>query len=79
MRHLRVFALFWWDFIVGDDYRIAAGVVVSLALTAVLTRAGIGAWWLVPVGVLAMLGLSVFTAARRARRSSAPWPGDPTV
>jgi hypothetical protein len=70
MRHVRAFALFWWDFIVGDDYRIAAGVVVSLALTALLARAGIGAWWLVPLGVLGMLGLSVITAARRAKRSS---------
>jgi hypothetical protein len=71
MRQVRAFALFWWDFIVGDDYRLALGVVVSLALTAVLTHAGIAAWWLLPLGVLAMLSVSVFGAARRARKDLA--------
>ena len=28
-RGLRSFGAFWWDFIVGDDWRIAAGVVVG--------------------------------------------------
>jgi hypothetical protein len=71
MRHVRAFGLFWWDFIVGDDYRLAAGVVVFLAATALLTRAGIQLWWLLPLGVLAMLALSVFTASRRATRDAA--------
>jgi hypothetical protein len=30
------FARFWWDFIVGDDWRIAAGVLVVLGIGAVL-------------------------------------------
>jgi hypothetical protein len=36
MRFARGFARFWWDFVVGDDWRIAAGVVVVLAAGAVL-------------------------------------------
>jgi hypothetical protein len=36
MRLARGFARFWWDFLVGDDWRIAAGVVVVLATGAVL-------------------------------------------
>jgi thiol:disulfide interchange protein len=68
MRHARAFALFWWDFIVGDDYRIALGVVVLLAATGLLSRAGIAVWWLLPLGVLLMLATSVFTVARRTRR-----------
>ena len=36
MRFARGFARFWWDFVVGDDWRIAAGVVVVLAGGAVL-------------------------------------------
>jgi hypothetical protein len=74
MRQLKSFALFWWDFIVGDDYRLALGVVVLLGLTALLTRAGVGAWWLLPLGVVAMLAVSVFGAARRARHSDSPHP-----
>ncbi len=68
MRHVRAFALFWWDFIVGDDYRIALAVVLLLTTTALLSRAGIAAWWLLPAGVLAMLGTSVFTVVRQAGR-----------
>ena len=68
MRHVRAFALFWWDFIVGDDYRIALAVVLLLTTTALLSRAGIAVWWLLPAGVLAMLGTSVFTVVRQAGR-----------
>ena len=31
MRLSRAFGRFWYDFIVGDDWRIAAGVVLVLA------------------------------------------------
>jgi hypothetical protein len=70
MRHVRAFALFWWDFIVGDDYRIALGIVVLLAATALLTRAGLAAWWLLPLGVVTMLAVSVFSVARANSRRS---------
>jgi hypothetical protein len=70
MLHLRAFGLFWWDFVVGDDYRLALGVVVLLGITAALTRTGIAVWWLLPLGVLAMLALSVFAVARRSRQES---------
>ena len=36
MRFVRGFARFWWVFVVGDDWRIAAGVVTVLAGGAVL-------------------------------------------
>ena len=36
MRALRGFARFWWEFVIGDDWRIAAGVAVVLAAAAVL-------------------------------------------
>jgi hypothetical protein len=36
VRFLRGFGRFWWDFIVGDDWRIAAGVVVVLTAGALL-------------------------------------------
>ena len=39
MRFLSAFARFWWDFVVGDDWRIAAGVVVVLAAGALLVAA----------------------------------------
>ena len=36
VRFVKGFARFWWDFIVGDDWRIAAGVVAVLAAGALL-------------------------------------------
>lgn len=61
---LRSFALFWWDFIVGDDWRIAAGVVLALAATAVIAAASVPAWWLLPVAVAALLAVSLWRATR---------------
>lgn len=70
MRHVRAFALFWWDFIVGDDYRIALGVVLLFGLLFGLSHAGWALWWAAPLGVLGLLSASVLEAARRARRPS---------
>jgi hypothetical protein len=36
LRFAAAFGRFWWEFIVGDDWRIAAGVVTVLAGGAVL-------------------------------------------
>jgi hypothetical protein len=36
---VKAFARFWVDFLVGEDWRIAAGVVVALGLGALALRA----------------------------------------
>jgi hypothetical protein len=51
-----------WDFVVGDDWRTAAGVVVAIAATAALQGAGVTAWWVIPVAVLALLVRSLLAA-----------------
>jgi hypothetical protein len=53
-----------WEFVAGDDWRTAVGVVVTLALTAALAQTGVAAWWVVPVGVVALLVLSIRRAMR---------------
>jgi hypothetical protein len=55
-----------WEFVVGDDWITAAGVVVALAVTALLADYD-GAWLLMPLAVVALLALSIWRAARRAR------------
>jgi hypothetical protein len=37
MRHVAAFGRFWWDFVVGDDWRVAAGVLAALTVGALLT------------------------------------------
>jgi len=38
VRYLRGFGRFWFDFLIGDDWRIAAGVATVLGVGAVLVR-----------------------------------------
>ena len=59
MRLLRAFGRFWWDFVVGDDLRAAAGVVIAIGATAALVAAGVDAWWLMPVAVALVLYVSL--------------------
>jgi len=64
VNRLRSFGRFWWNFVVGDDWRAAAGVVVAIGLTASLVEAGVDAWWLLPAAVAAILWLSLRREAR---------------
>lgn len=36
MRYIVAFGRFWWDFIIGEDWKIAAGVLAVLAAGAVI-------------------------------------------
>ena len=66
MKYLRQFGAFWYHFIVGDDWRIAAGVAIGLGLTAALIHSvHIQAWWLMPIMVVTMLTFSLWVASRR--------------
>ena len=63
-RRIRAFAAFWYDFVVGDDWLIAVGVVISLVLTYALSRTGVPAWWLLPLALVLLLPLSLWRAVR---------------
>lgn len=64
MSRVRAFGRFLFDFIVGDDWRLALGVVLSLGVAAGVAAAGAPAFWVVPAGALAVLGLSLRRSAR---------------
>lgn len=65
MKYVMGFFQFWYDFIVGDDWTVAAAVVVALAATALLAHAGVAAWWLLPVAVVLFLANSVRRVAAK--------------
>jgi hypothetical protein len=68
MKQLKSFGAFWYDFIVGDDWHVAAMVAAGLALTAIATHAAnVNAWWLLPIFVVAALVWSLHraTASRK--------------
>ncbi len=62
---LKAFGAFWYDFVVGDDWRVAVGVAVALALTAVASTASDDTWWIVPLAVVILLPYSLWRATRR--------------
>jgi hypothetical protein len=72
MRIVAGFARFWWDFIVGDDWRIAAGVLLVLGVGAVLVSAARASDPLVAtltaVGIMLVAIGSIVAAALRADR-----------
>ena len=56
---MKRFARFWWDFIVGDDWRVAVGIAVALGLTAALATTSAPAWPVLPLAVAAVLWVSL--------------------
>ena len=72
IRAVRTFAAFWFDFVVGDDWRIAAGVVGLVTAAAVIVhlavvRAGIVAAG-VALAVVVLVLAAIVSDARRATR-----------
>jgi hypothetical protein len=66
MKWIVGFVRFWYDFIVGDDWRVAVGIAVTIGLTALLADDDISAWWVMPIGVVVVTAVSL----RRAIRAS---------
>ena len=66
MTWLARFGRFWWDFVVGDDWLVAALVVIAIGATAALATTSVAAWWLLPLAVPLVLWLSLRRAIRSA-------------
>jgi hypothetical protein len=54
------FIYFWYDFIIGDDWRVAAAIVLALAATHSLDS---NSWWLLPIAVTAILIFTLLEAS----------------
>jgi hypothetical protein len=64
VRYIVAFVRFWYDFIIGDDWLVAAAVVASL-IVLFLVKANV--WWLLPVVVILVLGASLWRVAQSER------------
>jgi hypothetical protein len=62
---IAAFGHFWWDFVVGDDWRVSVEIAVAIGATAAIAAAGVSAWWVLPPAVIAVL----YASLRRATRS----------
>jgi len=67
-RGLRAFGAFWWDFIVGDDWLVAAAVVVGLVVTDLLAGNGVSSWDVLPAALVLTLPLSLLRGVRESHR-----------
>jgi hypothetical protein len=61
------FFRFWYEFIVGDDWTVAVAVFAALLVSAFLEQIRVVAWWVVPLTVIVVVGISL----RRASASRA--------
>lgn len=61
---IRAFGAFWYDFIVGDDWRVAVAVVTGLAVTYGVSQTGAPAWWILPAALVIVLPLTLWSATR---------------
>ena len=72
MRFVIGFGRFWWDFIIGDDWKIAAGIAAVLTAAALLVAetdlSDTAISLLAGVGIVIVVSLSLVGGALSAAR-----------
>ncbi len=71
MSLLIAFLRFWQKFLIGDDVWGALIGIAGFVVTWVLVRAGIVAWWLLPVAVVSSVAFSLWRKVRAAKAKAA--------
>jgi hypothetical protein len=59
------FARFWYDFVVGDEWRVAAIVLLAVGATVGAVHLGWNGWLILPLAVAGTLVVSAWRAIRR--------------
>jgi hypothetical protein len=68
VKRLREAAVGAWEFVAGDDWLTAVGVLAALGLTALVSDPD-EAWIVMPLAVAGLLALSVWREARKRDRT----------
>ncbi len=63
---IKKFGLFWYRFLVGDDWVSAVLIVSGFLGTALLVRANVVAYWFLPVLVILSVSINLFRQTRAA-------------
>jgi hypothetical protein len=64
MNRTGTFAAFWWNFLVGDDWRLTLGLLLAIGATLLLSHTGLPAWWLLPIAAVLLLRNSLRRATK---------------
>ena len=64
-KRVRAFLAFLYDFVIGDDWRIAAAVVAGLAVTYAVSQTSVPSWWVMPALLVVALPATLWRATRR--------------
>ncbi len=68
MKWLAQFGKFWNDFLIGDDWRLAVGVVITVSAVFGVAHHGVNVWWLLPLAVALLLMISISHEVRHRLR-----------
>jgi hypothetical protein len=64
-RRVRAFLAFLYDFVIGDDWRIAVAVVAGLAVTYAVSQTSVPSWWVMPALLVIALPATLWRATRK--------------
>ncbi len=64
MTSVKAFGDFWFDFLIGDDWRGTIGILLAFIATAMLNHSGITCWWVLPLAVAALLPFNLMRVTR---------------
>ena len=64
---IKAFGAFWYDFVIGDDWRVAFGVIFAFFVTWAVSTSTIAAWWITPSIFALLLPFSLVRALPRNR------------
>jgi hypothetical protein len=74
IKAIKAFGRFWYDFVIGDDWKIAAAVVLALALLVAAMKAELFGDHVLAVlggaGIVICFAASLVIDVRRASRAS---------
>jgi uncharacterized membrane protein len=65
---VKKFGAFWFDFLIGDDWRGTVIVLAAFVLTHQLAGEGLISWWVLPLGVAILLPYNLFRVTKDDRR-----------
>jgi hypothetical protein len=61
---VKKFGAFWFDFLIGDDWRGTVIVLAAFTLTHQLAGENLVSWWVLPLGIVILLPYNLFRVTK---------------